>query len=235
MYLYAMVYVEKKCYKERIFVKFALLALLVLRGSANLNLQIKTDKTMGRAESAIGSKIRNLREMKQMTVEELAQQSGLKMQYMSAIEEDLQVPTIGELIKITRVLGVRVGTILDDFSNDGPVISRAAEWKDNPVLRGKEGESSPMGYFSLSSKKQDRHMETYIVNLYHRDGEKQLSSHEGEEFMYVLEGDIEVRYGKEVHQLGEGDTIYYDSIVPHLVLPRNGKDAKLLAVVYIPV
>lgn len=173
--------------------------------------------------------------MKQITLEDLAHQSGLKVQYMSAIEENMQVPTIGELIKITRVLGVRVGTILDDFSNDGPVISRASEWKGNPVLRGKEGDSSPMGYFSLSSKKQDRHMETYIVNLYHKEGEKQLSSHEGEEFMYVLEGEIEVRYGKEVHQLAEGDTIYYDSIVPHLVLPRNGKDAKLLAVVYIPV
>ena len=108
---------------------------------------------MGRAESVIGSKIKSLREMKQITLEELAQQSGLKLQYMSAIEADDQVPTIGELIQITRVLGVRVGTILDDFSNDGPVISRAAEWKDNPVLRGKESDCSPMSYFSLSSKK----------------------------------------------------------------------------------
>ena len=190
---------------------------------------------MGRAESAIGSKIKSLREMKQITLEELAQQSGLKLQYMSAIEEDDQVPTIGELIQITRVLGVRVGTILDDFSNDGPVISRAAEWKENPVLRGKEGDSSPMSYFSLSSKKQDRHMETYIVNLNNIDGKKELSSHEGEEFMYVLEGEIEVRYGKEVYNLSKGDTIYYDSIVPHLVLPAGNSDAKLLAVVYIPV
>ena len=190
---------------------------------------------MGRAESAIGSKIKSLREMKQITLEDIAQQSGLKVQYITAIEQGGQVPTIGELSQITRVLGVRVGTVLDDFTNDGPVISRAAEWKENPVLRGKEGDCSPMSYFSLSSKKQDRHMETYIVNLHHKDGDKQLSSHEGEEFMYVMEGEIEVRYGKEVHQLSEGDTIYYDSIVPHLVLPRNGKDAKLLAVVYIPV
>lgn len=77
-------------------------------------------------------------------------------------------------------------------------------------------------------------METYIVNL-HLSGEKQLSSHEGEEFMYVLEGEIEVKYGKEVHYLSEGDTIYYDSIVPHLVSPRTEEGAKLLAVVYIPV
>ena len=78
-------------------------------------------------------------------------------------------------------------------------------------------------------------METYIVNLHYQDCEKQLSSHEGEEFMYVLEGEIEVRYGKEVHILSAGDTIYYDSIVPHLVLPCTQDGAKLLAVVYIPV
>lgn len=189
---------------------------------------------MDKTNSAIGSKIRGLREMKNISIEDMAKQSGLNAQYLNVIEEEGQVPTIGELIKIVRVLGVRVGTILDDFSNDGPVISRAAEWRENPVLRGKQGSNSQMNYYSLSSQKQDRHMETYIVNL-HPSGEKQLSSHEGEEFMYVLEGEIEVKYGKEVHHLFEGDTIYYDSIVPHLVSPRTEAGAKLLAVVYIPV
>ena len=189
---------------------------------------------MEKLNSAIGSKIKGLREIKNISIEEMAQMSGLKIQYLNAIEENLQVPTIGELIKIVRVLGVRVGTVLDDFSNDGPVISRAQEWQENPVLRSKENSANIMNYYSLSSKKQDRNMETYIVNLNACEGENQLSSHEGEEFMYVLEGEIEVRYGKDVHVLGKGDTIYYDSIVPHLVLPRTPEGAKLLAVVYVP-
>ncbi len=189
---------------------------------------------MEKLNSAIGSKIRSLREMKNIPLEEMAQKSGLNAQYLNVIEENVQVPTIGELIKIVRVLGVRVGTVLDDFSNDGPVVSRARELQDNPVLRGKENSGNRMNYYSLSSQKQDRHMETYIVNL-HMSEEKQLSSHEGEEFMYVLEGEVEVRYGKEVYVLSEGDTIYYDSIVPHLVLPRKAEGAKLLAVIYIPV
>ena len=190
---------------------------------------------MEKKDIAIGSKIKGLREQKNISMEDMASMSGLNAQYLKVIEENLQVPTIGELIKIVRVLGVRVGTILDDFSNDGPVVSRAADWQENPVERGKEASCSPMSYYSLSSKKQDRHMETYIVNLNNIDGTKELSSHEGEEFMYVLEGEIEVRYGKEVYHLSQGDTIYYDSIVPHLVLPAGNSDAKLLAVVYIPV
>ena len=92
---------------------------------------------MEKLNSAIGSKIRSLREMKNIPMEEMAQKSGLSTQYLSVIEENVQVPTIGELIKIVRVLGVRVGTVLDDFSNDGPVISRAREMQDNPVMRGR--------------------------------------------------------------------------------------------------
>lgn len=189
---------------------------------------------MEKLNSAIGSKIKGLREIKNISIEDMAQKSGLKIQYLNAIEENLQVPTIGELIKIVRVLGVRVGTILDDFSNEGPVISRAQEWEDNPVMRSKENTADRMNYFSLSSKKQDRNMETYIVNLNPCEAEEQLSSHEGEEFMFILEGEVEVRYGKDVHILSKGDTIYYDSIVPHLVLPRTAEGAKLLAVVYVP-
>ncbi len=189
---------------------------------------------MEEKKSAIGSKIRGLRELKNISMEEMAKMSGLTAEYLNAIEEEAQVPTIGELIKIVRVLGVRVGTILDDFSNDGPVVSRAAEREDNPVMRGKENTNSQMSYYSLSSRKQDRNMETYIVDLKPVTEDAQLSSHEGEEFMYVLEGTIVVKYGKETYTLQKGDTIYYDSIVPHFVGAGTQEGAKVLAVVYIP-
>ena len=96
----------KKLLQPIIFLLNLLGEPLVFKRLLNLNLLNKQDSIMGRAESAIGSKIKSLREMKQITLEDLAHQSGLKLQYMSAIEEDMQVPTIGELIQITRVLGV---------------------------------------------------------------------------------------------------------------------------------
>ena len=61
-----------------------------------------------------------------------------------------------------------------------------------------------------------------------------LSSHEGEEFIYVLEGCIEINYGKDVYVLTQGDTIYYDSIVNHNVHAGSNCTAKILAVVYAP-
>ena len=70
---------------------------------------------MEEKKTAIGSKIRGIREQKNIALEDMAKMSGLNEQYLGAIEADQQVPSIGELIKIVRVLGVRVGTILDDF------------------------------------------------------------------------------------------------------------------------
>lgn len=61
-----------------------------------------------------------------------------------------------------------------------------------------------------------------------------LSSHEGEEFIYVLEGEIEIFYGKRVFKLSQGDSIYYDSIVDHNVHAANNSEARILAVVYTP-
>ena len=61
-----------------------------------------------------------------------------------------------------------------------------------------------------------------------------LSSHEGEEFIYVLRGRMEISYGKNTCLLEEGDSIYYDSIVPHHVHGYQGEAAQILAVVYTP-
>lgn len=189
---------------------------------------------MENCKTVIGAKIRSLREQKSITIEQVAQMSGLNAQYLEVIEQDAQAPTIGELIKISRALGVRVGTILDDFSTDGPAITRAEERVDHPVLRSSSGNKSKMNYFSLSSKKQDRNMEIYMVDVFPKPSNAEMSSHEGEEFVIVLEGVVEIIYGKETYYLKKGDTIYYDSIVPHFVGSKGEEGARIMAAVYMP-
>lgn len=78
-------------------------------------------------------------------------------------------------------------------------------------------------------------MEPFIVDIEPGlQSDYMLSSHEGEEFIYVLEGEIEINYGKEVYQLSKGDSIYLDSIVLHNVHAGSNKSARILAVVYAP-
>ena len=185
--------------------------------------------------SAPGSKIKALRESKNILPEEVAERSGLDIEFYKSLENDDVLPTLGDLIKVSRVLGIRLGMLLDDYQDEGPVVSRAKECDANAAIRSKRGESGGYSYHSLSARKGNRRMETYSVNLEPAAGEKTLSDHEGEEFIYVLEGEAELIYGKEVYRLQAGDSIYFDSIVPHHIGSASSeKPAKVLAVIYIP-
>ena len=137
----------------------------------------------------VGEKIKALREDKSISIEELAQRSGLAIEQVERIE------------------------------NNNAIHSR-----------------KHMEYHSLSKSKADRHMEPFIIDVMPtEDTDFVLSSHEGEEFIMVMEGIMEISYGKNTYLLEEGDSIYYDSIVPHHVHAYEGQAAKILAVVYTPI
>ena len=117
------------------------------------------------------------------------------------------------------------------------MITRVGE--SNGISRVKSleiaSDAGTLDFFSLAMNKTARHMEPFIINVKPACAASPLlSSHEGEEFIYVLSGSIEIEYGKELHVLEPGDSIYYDSIVPHQVRARAGEAARILAVVYAP-
>ena len=92
-----------------------------------------------------------------------------------------------------------------------------------------------MEYHSLAKQKAGRHMEPFIIDIQPSEERNfKSSAHEGEEFIYVMDGEVEIDYGKDKYLLKEGDSIFYDSIVEHHVHGAVGKSAKILAVVYIP-
>lgn len=184
----------------------------------------------------VGEKIKALREDKSISIEELAQRSGLAIEQIERIENNIDIPSLAPLIKIARVLGVRLGTFLDDQDEIGPVVCRKKEAKDAISFSNNAIHSRKHKYHSLSKSKADRHMEPFIIDVMPtEDSDFVLSSHEGEEFIMVMEGVMEISYGKNTYLLEEGDSIYYDSIVPHHVHAYEGQAAKILAVVYTPI
>lgn len=187
-------------------------------------------------ELHLGDKVRQLREDQQLNVEILAQQSQLSREFIEQVEAGQLLPSLAPLMKIARGLGVRLGTFLDDELCSGPVVVRGGNADEVVRFSGSEpcGQNA-LDFYSLASHKKDRHMEPFIVTV--RPGVEHtphLSSHEGEEFIYVLKGSIQVSYGKESHTLKEGDSIYYDSIVPHEVCANGTEEARILAVVFAP-
>ena len=184
----------------------------------------------------VGKKIKSLRESKNISKDELSERSGLTTTQVTSIEESENLPSLAPLIKIARVLGVRLGTFLDDNDNLGPVISRKGVKQESISFSGGAVNArTHMEYFSLAGHKSGRHLEPFIIDILpNTENTFTLSAHEGEEFIYVLEGEVEISYGKDVYTLAQGDSIFYDSIVEHHVHAKEGKAAKILAVVYAP-
>ena len=193
---------------------------------------------MSSSHTIVGLKIKGLRESKNLSIEEIAERSGLSVEQIVSIENDQNLPSLGPLIKIARALGVRLGTFMDDNDALGPVVCRAAERERESSISFSNGAADArkhMEYHPLAQQKAGRHMEPFVIDINPEETpEFQLSAHEGEEFIYVMEGEIEIVYGKQTYSLKEGDSIFYDSIVKHHVHGAPGKSAKILAVVYIP-
>ena len=188
-------------------------------------------------KNKIGKKIKEYREFRQIKREDLALKANLSLSQLEYIEEKGNVPSLGHLIKLTRALGVRIGTFLDDLDHVGPIIIRSGEEKSTLSFSTKSNKNREhLNFYSLAQDKTGRHMEPFIVEIEPvNESDYKLSSHEGEEFIYVLEGNIEINYGKDLFQLSKGDSIYLDSIVAHNVHGKGEQSAKILAVIYYPV
>lgn len=188
------------------------------------------------AKQKVGDRIRQIREAKYISVEELSVRSSIDVFQIEMIEENKILPSLAPLIKIARSLGVRLGTFLDDSEQLGPVVTLAEEKNKGASFSNKNLKArSHMDFFALASDKAGRHMEPFIVDIQSGDvNDYMLSSHEGEEFIFVLEGAIEINYGKEVYVLNAGDSIYYDSIVNHNVHAYHDQPARIIAVVFTP-
>lgn len=189
-------------------------------------------------KNIVGKRIKSLRESKSISLEEMAERSGLSKEQITTIEEEKNLPSLAPMIKIARVLGVRLGTFLDDQDESGPVVSRSSERRNAVSFSTNQTDShTHMDYYALSHDKAGRHIEPFIIHVEPliKGGAFNVSSHEGEEFIYCLEGAIEVQYGSEKYIIEAGDSIYYDSIVDHHVHAADERGAKILAVVYTPV
>lgn len=185
--------------------------------------------------SFIGKLITQMREEHQMSMADLSSKSGVTLEKLEEIESGKVTPSIGVMIRLSRALGSRLGTLLDGQENVGAVVTRArrAVSTENPVSTVATSDS--ITYTPLAGGKSDRHMEPFIIEVDSNNADREsFSEHEGEEFLYVLDGTVELHYGAEVHRIDRGDSIYYDCIVPHKIINENHTPAKLLAVVYTP-
>ncbi len=188
-------------------------------------------------ENKLGSKITTLRTAHHLSVQDLADRCSCDVEVIEGLEAGVLPPSLAPLIKVTRALGVRLGTLMDDDESFGPAYINSEQMEEVARVKTLEtaSDGGDLSYFSLAAGRPSRHMDPFIITV-EPTGEMshQLVGHEGEEWLYGLEGCIEIEYGSEVYVLHPGESMYYDSIVPHQVRAHEGQAAKFLAVVYTP-
>ena len=184
-------------------------------------------------ESSVGSRIRTYREKLDMSIYDLSQKSGIDEKIINSIEKGEVLPALGVLTKLSRALGQRLGTFMDDQFKPDPIITRAADIEGAKVA----GEGmNELGYasHSLALGKPDRHMDPFRIE-FEANGVDELSSHEGEELIICIAGEIELTYGNEKSVLKPGDTAYYNCVVKHGLKALGGKPASIYGIVFMPI
>ena len=199
------------------------------------NLMQESGEVFMKKNSTLGYRMRKYREERGISRVQLAEDAGLTEAFLASLEDDDVYPSIGPLQKVAHALGVRLGTFLDDAITRDPIINRAGERVADLTMHKARKSRAEFVYHSLGKGKSDRNMEPFYIEIMPDETtEHKLSSHQGEEFILVTKGRLFVVYGREEHILEAGDTVYYNSIVPHHVGAYGDEPAEILAVIYHP-
>ena len=179
----------------------------------------------------LGERILEARELRGLTLEDLSSRTGIPVARLERVESDRAIPPLGELVRLGKALEMKMGYFIS-AGVDRPMCVVRAESRPKVARRGgKAREQYGYVYESLAPEKANRLMEPFLVTLIPTEF-REPSSHDGQEFIFVLEGKIRAKVGKEVAVLNPGDSIYYDSSHPHLVKCYGKKPAKILAVIH---
>jgi transcriptional regulator with XRE-family HTH domain len=162
----------------------------------------------------IGSAIRKLRVEKGIRIKELTGTTGLSASLISQVERGLTTPSIPTLVKISNALGV-------------PLVSLFLEIHGNPVIKKKERKklvlSSSGAAFQLLSPEESRKIEFLLIEIEGKNSNYELVSYTGEKCGYVIKGNMEIILGDSTYYLEEGDSIYFQSTVPHRFKSADGE------------
>ncbi len=178
----------------------------------------------------VGQRIRKIREEKGVALEELSRLTGFDVEFLSSLEKNEAQPQLGTVIKLSKALDSAFGRLVSGVGDKLYSITRKSERRIISRSTSRTGKKQLYTYKSLAPEVKGRHMEALIVQL-EVDPDKEISVHDGEEFIFVLNGIVVLEIGDDKFELEAGDSVYYLSTTPHHIAAKMDK-ATILAVLY---
>lgn len=185
-------------------------------------------------ELQIGPQIRQLRQDRRLTLQDLSAETDLSKPLLSQIENEQVIPPLATLLRIAKALKVPLQTFFEEEDNTQKCLVVRAGDSNRLNRRPRQGGApQPYRYHSLAYGKKHKHMEPFLMEFDPKQtSNPQPVQHPGEEFLYLLQGCIELNHGKETYVLNPGDSAYWDSNELHSLKAVGDEIAQGIGVFY---
>ena len=175
-------------------------------------------------------RLRALRRQHGLSLEQLAQRTGLTKSYLSKLERAVSAPSISTVVKLAQAYGMGVSQLIGEGELDQDESVCVVRRHDRMPLPSVAGHST-YRYESMAGRRRFRLMDPFIIYPPH-DHQQPAPTfpHGGEEFLFVIQGQVQVTIAEHSMTLEVGDSVYFDSELPHSVLSLGDSQAQVLAV-----
>lgn len=175
----------------------------------------------------LGARIKRLRRDSGLSLKAVANDTGFSEDFLKEVEANDVMPPVGALLKISRALGVDSGLFLKE-----------EDTADEDSRRREESyrkRTKAYYYRTLTPDAKNTHLKAFNITIDPRSEHEGVEyQHEGEEFVYVLKGSVEVLVGENVNQLNSGECLHFNSGVTHKLSNIGEDTAELLVILYVP-
>jgi len=178
------------------------------------------------ARASFGMRVRKLREAHDWSLETLAQATGQSPEFIGQVEDDEVTPPVSFLLSLARALQVDPGTFLRE--------------EEKTVIRDQRAQAfirrtQNYSYQTLTPGAENDHLRAFIITIESKQAHKPVAyKHEGEEFILVMEGDLQLTLGAKVHHLRPGESIHFNSEIPHKLKSLSDEATRCVVVLYTP-
>jgi len=172
----------------------------------------------------VGSRIKKIRQQKKISLDRVANETGCSIDTIKKIESGKEIPPVGTLLQISRALKIDSGLLL-----------REQESNLKSRIRAYAKRTNNYAYKTLTPGAENKHLKAFLIKIDAMQEHKGVGyQHEGEEFVYVLSGKIEIMVGDHLNTLKKGDSLHFNSGIRHQLKNIDKKKAELLVVIYGP-
>ena len=175
-------------------------------------------------QETVGGRIKKARSEKKLSFDRLANETGFSVDYLKKIEAGKKIPPVGALLQISRALELDSGYLL-----------REKDTNLKKRVKAYTTRTENYAYTTLTPGAENKHLKAFKVVVEARQDHKGVGyQHEGEEFVYLLSGRMEIIVGDHVNKLNAGDSLHFNSGIRHMMRNVGETAAEMLVVVYGP-